>query len=189
MMMRSIGALISAWRRYRRSSRGAAAAEFAIMLPLLTIPVLNAIDLGVYAYDRMELNLAAQVAAQQAWVLCAVNGKVPATVTVNGKANCPGFGAAETLAAQSMTLGSSVTITSTVENYYCLNGSNQLVVVGPVTSPEPADCTSANPKSTDAPGDYVLVTASYSYSPLFAQVSVASKLTTPITQTAWMRLN
>ena len=40
-----------------------------------------------------------------------------------------------------------------------------------------------------APGDYVQVTASYPYEPIFSQASVASLLTTPITKTAWMRLN
>ena len=43
--------------------------------------------------------------------------------------------------------------------------------------------------STTAPGDYVQVTVSYPYEPIFSQASLASLLTTPITKTAWMRLN
>jgi len=38
------------------------------------------------------------------------------------------------------------------------------------------------------PGDYVLITVSYTYTPVFAAVSIASVLASPITRTAWMRL-
>ncbi len=69
----------------RRDKRGAAAAEFAIILALLVIPLLNAIDLGIYAYDYMELRDAAQVAAQAVWARCAPTQLVPAGVS------CPGY--------------------------------------------------------------------------------------------------
>lgn len=176
--------LRSVLRVLRGNERGAAAAEFALVLPIFIIPLLNAIDFGIYVYDRMELNDAAQVAAQAAWAQCAVKGFVPATV--NG--NCAALSSAETSAAHGTTLGTGVTITSTTENYYCLNSSGSLVIVGSFPTTEPSDCSSVNPGSTDVPGDYILVTASYTYTPFFSQVSAASLLTTPITQTAWMRL-
>src|SRR5258706_12323018 len=58
------------WRRYCREQRGAAAVEFAMVLTLLTVPVLNVVDLAFYAWDRMQLDNAAQVGAQAAWATC-----------------------------------------------------------------------------------------------------------------------
>src|SRR5581483_8750661 len=83
-----------ACRAYITNAAGAAAAEFALILTLLTIPLLNVFDIGVYVYDRMQLDNAAQVAVQTAWAQCAPSGDVPATVNNN----CAGLAAAMTTA-------------------------------------------------------------------------------------------
>jgi len=185
-MMRMFINVCLLWRRFRSEQRGAAAVEFALVLTLLTVPILNVVDLAVYSWDKMQVDNAAQVAVQAAWATCDTTVKLPATP--NSYANCPTMPAAVTLAAQSTRLGTGVTVTSTTENYYCVNTSTSvLVTVGTFPGTKPANCSSVG-LSGDKPGDYVLITVSYSYTPVFSAVSIASALTTPITRTAWMRL-
>jgi len=178
--------MFCALRSYRRDQKGAAAVEFAMIITLLAIPVLNVVDLAQYAWDRMQLDNAAQVAAQAAWATCSRPVNLPATP--NSYANCLGMPAAVTLAAQSTSLGTKVTVTATVENFYCLNTTtNALVIVGNFPNTKPANCKSVG-QTSDVPGDYVQISTSYSYTAIFGAVSIASGLTSPITRTAWMRL-
>src|SRR5579863_9737026 len=156
---RTVGVLIMIAQTYSWFSRvrrgywgcqhGAAAAEFALVLTLLTIPLLNAFDIAVYVYQRMELDNAAQVAVQAAWAQCAPSGYVPATVN----SNCAGLAAAMTTAANSTPLGSGVTITSTTEDY-CCPGAGTISCEGPVASTTPTNCSSGQ-----GPGDYIFITA------------------------------
>jgi len=177
--------MFSKLRRFGSEQRGAAAAEFALVLSLLTIPVLNAIDLALYAWDRMQVDNAAQIAVQAAWAACPKSFNLPATPNSYNK--CPNMPTAVTTAAQSTTLGTAVTVTATSENYYCINSSGSLVTVGNFPNTKPSDCSSVG-LAADLPGDYVLITVSYTYTPVFAAVSIASVLASPITRTAWMRL-
>jgi len=108
--------------------------------------------------------------------------------TPNSYANCSAMPVAVTTAAQSTTLGANVTVSSTTEGYYCVNTStNALVAVGTFPGTKPANCSSVG-SASDTPGDYVLITTSYTYTPIFSAVSIASSLTSPITRQAWMRL-
>lgn len=178
-----IGGLGRIWRDYGRIRRGAAGVEFALILALLTVPLLSVIDFGMWIYQAMELGNAAQIAAQAAWATCSQSSQLPATI------NCPTLAGAVTAGAQSTTLGAAVAVTSTTENYYCVSSATgQLVVVGSFPGSKPADCSAVG-SSVDEPGDYIVITASYTYTPLFAAITVGSVLTTPITQTAWMRLS
>jgi Flp pilus assembly protein TadG len=178
--------MICSWRRYRAEQRGAAAAEFALVLTLLTVPLLNVIDLAMYAWDRMQLENAAQVAAQAAWAVCPNTTNLPATP--NSYAKCPAMPAAVTTAVRSTSLGTNVTVTATTENYYCVNTTtNTLVTVGSFPGTKPANCSSVG-SATDAPGDYVQITASYTFTPIFPAASIASVLTSPITRIAWTRM-
>jgi len=171
---------------YMADRRGAAAAEFALVLSLLVIPILNVVDFGIYVFQRMELDNATQVAAQTAFATCNTPANLPATP--NNYANCSSLPAAVTTAVRSTPLGNAVTVTATNEGYYCVNTSTSaLVSVGTFPGTKPTDCSSVG-SSADKPGDYIQITASYSYSPLFAGVSVADLLTTPIVRTAWVRL-
>ena len=178
--------LRSSARRYRSEEKGAAAVEFALVLTLLTIPILNVADLALYAWDKMQVDNAAQAAVQAAWATCNLSTELPATP--NAYLKCPAMPAAVTQAAQSTTLGAAVTVTSTTENYYCVNTStNVLEVVGTFPNTKPADCSSVG-SASDKPGDHVLITVSYTYTPIFSLVSIASQLQTPITRQAWMQL-
>ena len=173
------------WRRYQRDTSGAAAAEFALWVTVLTVPVYNVVDISFYTYQHMQVENAAQVAAQAVWQLCNTSAKLPAT------RNCANLTSALTSAAQSTSLGTGVTLPtgSPTEGYYCVNGSNALVLVGAVTAAAPSSCSAFVAGNTSAPGDYAQVQVSYTYTPAFPGVSVVSLLATPIVKTAWMRLN
>lgn len=184
--MTPVAKLLSLFDRYRSEQHGAAAVEFAIFLTLLTVPILNVIDLAMYAWDGMQVNNAAQSAAQAAWTACDPS-QLPA------KTNCGTIGAKVQYAAQnSTTLGTAVAVASTnqppPEGYYCTTTGGTLVLAGPVTAAKPANCSASGGLSSDTPGDYVQITVSYTYSPIFPAVSIASQLNTNITRTAWMRL-
>lgn len=173
-------------RNFRREQRGAAGVEFALVLTLLTIPILNVVDLALYAWDRMQVDNAAQMAVQAAWATCKLSSNLPATP--NSYANCPAMPAAVTTAAQSTRLGTNVTVSSTIEGYYCVNTTtNALVAVGTFPGTKPANCSSVG-VSTDTPGDYVLITTTYTYSPIFSAVSIASALNATVSRQAWMRI-
>jgi Flp pilus assembly protein TadG len=188
--------LIRRLAAYRRDSRGAAAAEMAIMLPILTIPLLNIVDLGLYAYQQMQLENAALAGAEEARSFCNnTTTKVPAT----DSSKCPGFSSAETSAIQSTSLGSGVSAVSgyPLEGYYCTltTGALQLVgtsgTIGSPPSGAPSNCdavTNHSAAAGTAPGDYIQVRVSYTFTPVFAAVSVTSLLPTTITKTTWSRL-
>lgn len=165
--------------------RGASALEFAIFAGILCFGLLNTADVSIYIYKRMQVENATEMAVQAAWKTCDPSkGYLPATTS------CPGLTTAITQAAQSTTLGNSVSFQagSPSEAYYCLNSSGALQNVGAVTSPPPADC-SVTGLSSQQPADYIQITTTFAYAPLFPGVTVASAFTTPIVRTGTMRLN
>jgi Flp pilus assembly protein TadG len=185
-MMRPIQKLFSAARRYARERRGAAAAEFALVVTLLIVPILNVMDLGLYAWDKVQVDNAAQIGAQGARAACTYSFQ-PATV------NCPGLSSAVQMAVHSTSLGTGVTST-TAEHYVCYVSGQLKIVSDPPATP-PTDCSQQDSNgnniggsNTEKPGDYILVTTSYTYAPIFSAVSIASVLNTPITSTSWIRI-
>jgi Flp pilus assembly protein TadG len=166
----------------RSDERGVAAIEFSFFAALLCFGLLNTADIGIYIYKRMELENAAQTAAE--WVLtnCSPNN-LPATT------QCANLTSNITNAMQSTSLGNQITLASgsPAEGYYCVNSSNALQYVSTVSNP-PADCTAAGMPGLQ-PADYIQITAQYSYAPLFPGITVASAFTTPITKTSLIRLD
>ena len=160
--------------------RGSASIELALCALVLAVALMNAVDVGYYIYNRMEVENAAQMGAQAAWKTCNQTSLLPATV------NCPGLNSAVTTSIHSTTLGTSVSLPlgSPSEHYYCINTSSALQVVGTLNSP-PTNCSSVGNASLQ-PGDYLLVQVSYSYAPLFPGVTVMSAQT--VSKTAWMRM-
>ncbi len=167
-----------------RDSRGTAAIEFGAAAMVLSVGILNAVDVGVYAYERMEVDNAAQVGAQAAWKTCYdTSYMLPATE------NCAGLNAAITAAIQSTSLGTSVSLASgyPAEGYYCVNASGVLQSVGSLSN-RPTNCSAAG-NSNVSPGDYLQVGVTYAYAPLFHGITVmgASGISS-ISMTSWMRL-
>jgi Flp pilus assembly protein TadG len=169
-------------------ARAVAGIEFGVTGLLLVIGLLNAVDVGFYAYRRMEVENAAEMGARAAWKNC--NNlqitMLPATV------NCPTLNATITTAIQSTRLGTAVTLASGTgainpnpgEGYYCVNASNALILQGSVSNP-PANCSAGV-----APRDDIQVQVTYPYQSLFpGSISVMSASgVTSITKTSWMRM-
>jgi len=91
-------------------------------------------------------------------------------------------------AVQSTSLGTRVTLQSgsPAEGYYCVNGSNALQYVSDVNH-KPTDCSSVGSPGLQ-PGDYIQISTTFAYAPMFAGITVTRTFTTPITRTALMRL-
>jgi hypothetical protein len=89
---------------------------------------------------------------------------------------------------QSTSLGTRVTLQSGApsEGYFCLNGSNVLQYVSDVS--KQADRLLLDGSPGLQPGDYIQISTTFAYAPMFAGITVASAFTTPITRTALMRL-
>jgi Flp pilus assembly protein TadG len=165
--------------------QGASAIEFAIFAGILCLGLLNTADISIYIYKRMQVENATEMAVQAAWKACEPDkGQLPATTS------CPNLSAAITGAVQSTSLGNQVSFQagSPSEGYYCLNSSGALQYVGAVSSPPPTDC-SVTGLPSQQPADYIQITTTFSYAPLFPGVTVASAFTTPIVRTGMMRLN
>jgi Flp pilus assembly protein TadG len=186
-----IGRVSAAGARYRRDRRGSAAAEIAIWATALVVPVFGVADIGFYTYRKMQVEIAAQAAAAKAWQLCSTSTTLPAVK------NCTGLLAGMNTALQGTNLGTGVTVSTgwPLEGYYCVNASNVLtpvstvVTIGATPSAPPADCTATRAGSTAPPGDYLQVRVTYTFTPPYSGLSVTSLLPSPITKTAWMRLN
>jgi Flp pilus assembly protein TadG len=179
-----------------RSDRGAAAAEFAILLPFLTIPMLSVVDLGYYAYQRMQVGNAAVIGAEEARSFC-----TPAQTPATDSTKCPGFQANETAAIHSTSLGTNVALVSgyPIEAYYCTLTTGALQQVGtsgtfgsPPTPPSPDTCDAVTNHSVAngvAPSDYIQVQVTYTYTSVFPGMTVAALLPGTVTQTSWSRLD
>ena len=167
------------------AQEGVSAVEFAIFVGILCFGLLNTADISVYIYKRMQVENATQMAVQAAWKACDPSkGYLPATTS------CPSLTTVVTEAVQSTSLGALVSVQagSPSEGYYCLNSSGALQLVGAVTSAPPANC-SVTGLSTQQPADYIQLTTTYSYAPMFPGLTVAGVFATPITKTGMMRLN
>lgn len=173
--------MIRRLRDFIREAEGAAAIEFAVIALTLAVSVMNAADIGLYLYQRMEVENATQMAAQAAWQACDLK-QLPATL------NCPSLGAAMAKGLQGTSLGSAVRLAAgyPTEAYYCVDQTGALADVADV-SHKPADCTSVG-APTASPSDYIVVQTSFTYAPLFPGLSVAGMFQTAMTRTAYMRL-
>lgn len=167
-------------RLFLRDTRGTAAAEMALVFPIVGFIALNVVDLAVFTYSKMQVELAAQQAAGIARSLC----------TNPSGANCgTTYSAQISTAAQQTTLGGQVALVGDpAEKYYCADTNGTLVLVATPPSAPPATCSAVVSGSTARPGSYISVTTSFTYSPIFPGASVVSYLSTSIQSTAWMRL-
>ena len=168
-------------RRLAADRRGMSGVEFAIISTVLSVAMLNTLDIARYLYQRMEVQNATQMGAQAAFSTCDTS-HLPATTS------CTGLTAAVTAGIQSTSLGTAITLKSgsPSEGYYCLNASNALEYVSSVAT-KPANCASVG-NATLQPIDYVKVETSYTFKAMFPGASMGSVLPTTITSTAMMRM-
>lgn len=162
--------------------RGVAAIEFGIFSLLLFASLANVTDVSIYIYQRMEVENATEVAAQAALKTCGSGSNLPATT------NCANLLTAIQRAMQSTSLGTAVTLQkgSPSEGYYCINAGGALQFISSVAS-KPADCTATGMPALQ-PGDYITIQTTFTYTPIFAKLSVAAAFPSPITRSAMLRL-
>jgi Flp pilus assembly protein TadG len=167
-------------RRLRRNERGVAAIEAALIISVFAIAMLNAVDVGRYAYILMEAEQATQVGAQAALVACDAQ-HVPATQS------CPTLTSAVTTAIQGTTLGPKMGLNGAItEGYYCVNNTGALAFVSDV-SVKPGNCAAVG-NSSLTPVLYLQVHTQYTYAPMFPGLTVAQTFPTAVQKTAWMRM-
>jgi len=191
--------------RYREETTGTAAVEIAIWLVVMVVPLLNVVDTGFYIYQRMQVENAASAAAQSVWALCTSSTQVP--VTGGG---CTNVGATAQAAAQGTSLGTGVTLqttsTTSYENYFCTNNSGVLTAVGTAsaitnTTTKPtlsnsfanssSPCSSAGSGftgNTAPPSDYVVISVTATYHPLFPGATITNLFNSTITGVARTRM-
>jgi Flp pilus assembly protein TadG len=172
MMSATIRARVRHWLA---DEDGAAAAELGIFVLILAPIILNLVDMGSYAYQRMELENAAQAGAQAAWANC-----TSAPVSA-----CTNLSPAVAAAVQSTSLGSNVSWTNSGTyasdaGYYCPDGANNAFVAATVST----TCTNTNALA----GYYAKISVSFTFRPVFSAPTIASLFPNPITQTTWTRI-
>ncbi len=164
--------------------RGVAAIEFALFAGFLSVATLQVVDIGIYVYQRMQVENATEMGAQAAWQTCNTFTMWPATI------KCSNLNSAVQTAIQMTTLGNRVTLQtgSPSEGWYCVNSSNALQLISSDMTTKPADCSAAG-MSNLSPADYIQVATTFTYAPLFPGITVAKAFPTPIVKTSLMRLN
>ncbi len=193
---------------YLRSDRGAAAAELALWLPVLILPLLNVVDIGFYIYQRMQVENAATTAAHAAWVLCSSSTMIPATK------NCANLTTTVQSAAQQTSLGTKVSLdtTGSHENYFCTNKAGALKEIGtaatissgnaPALPTNPSNFTASSlcsllgsnysgsdySANASPPGDYLVVQVTSNTVSLFPGATVTQVFGSKVTGTALVRL-
>ena len=128
-------------RQFSHDRAGLAAIEFGFIATFLAFAGLNAADLAIYERDRLQVENAAQMGAQAAFVQCPLVD-VPATI------NCPTMNASVSNAVQSTGLGASVSLADGYpsEGMYCVDSTGVLVYVSDVYN-RPNDCTNVGTPS------------------------------------------
>jgi Flp pilus assembly protein TadG len=163
--------LLGAMRRGAVSKDGNAAVEFAIIAPVLLGLLVPIADFGLYIYDQMQLNLAAQAGMEYA----ARNGWVPA-----------GIKQAAINASPSLNL----TTANVSASEFCGCPSGTTIAVqncnDPVTNQQ-AHCN--NDPAQPLVGTYVNVTATYQFNTLFHYPAIPDSQTLSSGANLAFRLN
>jgi Flp pilus assembly protein TadG len=186
--------LLRSLKTFPRDVRGAAAAEFVLILPILLLPLVPMVDIGVFAVQRMQVDSASQAGVAAAWHVCD-NPMMPANQT-NCTAGGGDLAAAVTAAIQSTNLATNVSLSATpIVGYYCATDAGELTSVSDTwdiaatSAPsKPANCSSVITGSTTAPGQYIQVTVSAPYTPVFGALVAAGILPDTITRSSWRRI-
>lgn len=126
-------------KRLRRDARGASAAEFVLVLPIMTVLLFGAVDVSGLAWAQMQVGAAARAGASYALT----------------------YGFDETGINSAVTNATGLTVTSATptKTFGCPNAASGITEV--------ADKSTPCDESGETPGDYVTVNASASYSPIF----------------------
>lgn len=170
------------WRLFADTS-GLAGMEFALATTVLVVGLLNGLEVAQWSMQKMELNNAVHSATMAVWSACDIH-HVPAMTNCSTAMNT-----AITNGLQSTSLGTHVTLDTATEGYYCAGGGVLTKVAAYDATTVPSDCSSVSNDKSHAPGDYVVVKANYTYTPLFgSSLTVGNTLPTALTSTGYIRL-
>lgn len=174
--------IFSHLKRLLADKSGVAGIEFTLVTTVLVYALLNGVEVARWSLQKMEMRNAVHSATQAVWRACDVKS-LPA------KTNCTGLNTAISTGLQSTSLGTNVIQTTgyPTEAYYCVDGSGVLTQVGPITSTKPSDCAGVG-DATHKPGDYVMLSASYTYTPMVPNLTIGRFLPTTLTATGSIRL-
>ncbi|WP_373488835.1 TadE/TadG family type IV pilus assembly protein [Blastomonas sp.] len=183
-MALSLAILGRRFGQLRLDSRGVAALELALILGVGTTVMLNGIEISRYYYAKMELENAAQMAAQNVFRVCDKSEKLPATIRCSDHTDAIGT------ALQSTSLGSNVTLSTDypTEAYYCVSTGGALIQVAAANETRPNDCSSVG-RSSDKPGLYLMIQAQYTYTPIFDAITIGSRLPATVRSSTMTRLS
>ena len=172
---------VKSWlARLARDERGVAAIEAAAVGSLLSVTLLNAVEIGRYAYTTTQVAAAAQAGAQGALIACPTD-KTPATL------ECPELQTAVTTALQGSSLGDDIRRHGDLhEAWQCINASGQLQEMASAGS-RPDDCSGAGDPA-QKPGLYLRVQTEYQYQPIFPGLTLAQGFDSVIIRSAWIRM-
>jgi Flp pilus assembly protein TadG len=144
---RGRGAVAPWMRAALRDTRGAAAVEFALVLPVLTAFMFPVADLGMQAYAEMQLQTAVQSGARYAVMHGWQSSAIQAAVT-------------------NATAWTSIAVAAPVKACGCAAGM----------SVTPATCGDVCPNG-EAAGTYVTVSASLPFTPIFPYQAIGASRT------------
>ena len=136
--------------RLKKNGRAYAAVEFALISPVLFALIGGVADFGLYVWARGQLSDAVSYGMQYAFLFGTANG---------ANAN---IASAVTKVAQSALPSASVTVTGPA--CYCVTGSNPPALTSQVCATK---CAATNA----VPGQYVIINANYTYTPIFPTIS------------------
>jgi Flp pilus assembly protein TadG len=179
---RLLGKLRCAGWMLRHSRSGTASIEFGVMAGTLVLVMLNGVEVARYYFAKTELANAVHMAAQAVWDECETTAQLPTS------SNCSGRNTRMNNGLHSSSLGNAVTLTSgyPTEQWYCVNnGTGALTAAG---STKPANCSSFGGLSSEQAGYYLTVRGQYTYTPLFATITVGSAMPSTVTSTTMVRL-
>jgi Flp pilus assembly protein TadG len=166
-------------RQMWRDQCGATAIEFALIASVLVLLLLNGVDLGRYIYYRDQVENATQAGAHAVWERCDPT-KLPIVPNCYTDQTTAENAVASVVAdiVPGVT-GDHVTL---AQGYYCPDATGTLHAVTNVATP-PSQCLSGV-----VPGIYARVEVTYSFAPLFGNLTVVSMFGTPTSTTSYMRL-
>jgi Flp pilus assembly pilin Flp len=165
----------------RGNRRGTASIEFGVVAGTLVLVMLNGVEVARYYYGKTQLQNAVNMAGAAVWDACETLAQLPTS------SNCSTRGTRLTNALQSTSLGSAVTLSSgfPTEQWYCVNGSGVLTAAG---TTKPSDCSAAGGLATEQAGYYIFIQGQYTYTPLFATITVGNSMPPTVTATSVTRL-
>jgi Flp pilus assembly protein TadG len=174
--------LLDAARALGGGRSGSASIEFGVMAGTLVLVMLNGVEVARYYFAKTELENAVHMAAQAVWDECETTAQIPTST------NCSGRNTRMNNGLHSSSLGSAVTLTNgyPTEQWYCVNsGTGALTAAG---STKPTDCSGFGGLASEHAGYYLTVRGQYTYTPLFATITVGSAMPSTVTSTTMVRL-